>query len=72
MVCLSQRDDADRILRAFCERYNRNVALNRPNSNPSFFPIVFTRVGTNKKSASEHLFRLGEMESVLSEGWSGF
>jgi hypothetical protein len=67
MICLSQRDDADPVCWAFCERYKGNAALNHPNSNPSPLAIVLSRIGSNKKSATEHFFRLGEMESVFPD-----
>jgi hypothetical protein len=57
MICLSQRDDADRIVGAFCERYKGNAAPNHPNSNPSILAVVFSRIGANKKNAAEHFFR---------------
>src|SRR6266567_830624 len=67
MICLSQGDDADRIVWAFHECHKGDAALNHPNSNPSLLTIVFTSVGTSQKSASEHFFRFGEMEPVFSD-----
>src|SRR5580692_472796 len=67
MICLSQRDDADRIVRSFRERYKGNAIPHHPNCNPSLLAIFLARIGTNKKSATEHLFRLGEVESMLSD-----
>ena len=67
MICLSQRDDTDCTPRAFCERYKGNTAPNHPNSNPSLLAVVFSSVGTNKKNATEHFFRLGEVEPVFSD-----
>jgi hypothetical protein len=67
MICLSQRDDADGIVREFSERYKGDAAPNHPNPDPSLLAIVLTRVGTNKKEAAKHLFRLGEVEAVLPD-----
>jgi predicted nucleic acid-binding protein len=47
--------------------YKGDAAPNQPNPDPSLLAIVLTRVGTNKKEASKHLFRLGEVESVFPD-----
>jgi len=67
MICLSQRDDADRIIRIFPEYYEGNTILYHPNSNPSLLAVILARVGTNKKNVTEHLFRLGEVEPMLPD-----
>jgi hypothetical protein len=67
MICLPQRDDADRTLRAFCERNKSNAAPGHPNSNPSLLAIVLSRIGPNEKGAAKHLLRVGEVEAVFSD-----
>jgi hypothetical protein len=64
---LSERDDANRIFRAFRKCDKGNSALNHPDSDPSSLTIVLTRVGTNQKSPAKDFFGFGEVEPVFSD-----
>src|SRR5271157_3996381 len=66
-VCLSERDDANRLSRTLCERYKGNAAPNHPNSKPSLLTIVLIGIGPDKKSAAEHFLRIGEIEAVFPD-----
>src|SRR5579862_774163 len=71
MIGLSERDDADRVVRKFNECYKGNAAPNHPDSNPALLFIVLAIVGVGKESASKHFFRLGEVKPVFSNIWHG-
>src|ERR1700733_563635 len=65
-ICLSKRDNADGILRGCSECYKGDAPPNHANSHPSFLTVIFALVGTNEKEASKHIFRICEVEAVLS------
>jgi hypothetical protein len=65
MICLSQRDNADYVSRAFRENHDRNPALNHPYSEPSFFPI-FAGIGLHQKKAAKHFLRIREVKSMFT------
>src|SRR5689334_19228012 len=67
MICLSQRDDANGILRELSERDKGYPPPNHANPKPSLLAIILTRVGANQKHAAEHFFRLREVEPMLPD-----
>jgi hypothetical protein len=67
MICLSQRDDPDRVWWTFNERYEDDAAPNHPDAQPSFFVVISVCVGPNKKKAAKHFFRIGKIEPMLSD-----
>src|SRR5580704_2231064 len=58
----------NRVLRALCEGYKGNATANHPNSKPSLLVVILTGVGTDNQQATEHLFRIGEIEAVFANG----
>src|ERR1039458_3782332 len=67
MICRSQRDDADGIVRRLSERHKGAPPLNHPYSDPSLLAIILTHVGTDQENAAKHLFRVGEVEAMFTD-----
>src|SRR5208282_1141565 len=67
MVCLSERNDADGVIRMLREYHKGRTPSNHPNAYPPLLAIVLTGVRTNEENATEHLLRFGEVKPVLPD-----